>query len=53
MPARPASLAQLGFVHAAAKRGEPWAQKTVHEYKGKKFGNLPRRVRRGKKPASR
>lgn len=50
MPTRPSSLAQLGFIHAKASEGAPWAKKAVKEYRGKTFGKLPRRVRRGKKP---
>ena len=45
MPKRPESVAQLRFVHAAANRGEPWAKKTVGEWHGQHFGNLPRRVK--------
>lgn len=44
MPTRPASTAQLGFVHAEAKRGTPWAQQTVGEWHGKTFGDLPKRA---------
>ena len=44
MPKRPASLAQLALVHAAANRGESWATKTVSEWHGKSFSNLPDRV---------
>lgn len=43
MPERPKSQAQLGYIHAAANRGEDWAEKTVHEWHGKKFGHLPKR----------
>ena len=50
MPIRPSSVKQLRFIHARANAGEPWAKKTVKEYKGKTFGHLPLRVRRGKKP---
>jgi hypothetical protein len=42
MPAEPASSAQLRFVHAEANRGTPWAQKTVKEWHGKTFGDLPK-----------
>lgn len=45
MPERPASQAQLRFVHAAARRGEGWAARTVGEWHGKRFGKLPKRVR--------
>jgi hypothetical protein len=45
MPTRPASSAQLRFVHAAANRGEGWAKKTVGEWHGKTFGKLPKTVR--------
>jgi hypothetical protein len=44
MPEQPASTAQLRFVHAEANRGTPWAQKTVKEWHGKSFGDLPKHV---------
>lgn len=47
MPEKPASVAQLGYVHAEANRGAPWAERTVSEWHGKTFGSLP--AKKGKK----
>ena len=32
----------MRFVHAEANRGSPWAEKTVKEWHGKTFGDLPK-----------
>lgn len=43
MPENPKSKKQLRFIHAEARKGAPWAKKTVGEWHGKSFKSLPMR----------